>query len=219
MSLQFRNRSEAGQILARSLAQYRNQPDVLVLGLARGGVPVASEVARSLNAPLDVFIARKLGVPGHEEFAMGAMASGGVAILNHNTVESLRIPQTLIDLAVEREGSELRRRERLYRANRPPIDVTGCTVILVDDGIATGATMRAAIGSLRQMKAKSIVVATPVAALAAIWDLRALVDRFVAVVTPADFRAVGEWYENFWQVTDSEVRELLKQESSAQKAA
>ena len=112
MSLQFRNRSEAGQILGRSLAQYRNQPDVLVLGLARGGVPVASEVARSLNAPLDVFIARKLGVPGHEEFAMGAIASGGVAILNHNTVESLRIPQTLIDLAVEREGSELRRRER-----------------------------------------------------------------------------------------------------------
>jgi predicted phosphoribosyltransferase len=219
MNPEFRDRSEAGKILARDLTQYRDKPGVVVLGLARGGVPVAFEIARSLNAPLDVFIARKLGVPGHEEFAMGAVATGGVAILNRRTVKSLRIPQPLIDLAVEREGEELRRRERLYRANRPPLDVTDCTVILVDDGIATGATMRAAIDSLRRMKAKRIVVATPVAALPAIWDLREIVDRFIAIITPADFRAVGEWYENFWQVSDQEVQELLNQAVPILKAA
>ena len=210
MMMQFRNRVEAGQQLAKRLAKYANRPDVLVLALPRGGVPVGFEVAQALNAPLDVFVVRKLGVPGHEELAMGAIASGGVRILNGSVVEGLNISDDVIDAVAARELRELERRERAYRDDRPAPDVQGRTVILVDDGIATGSTMKAAVEALRQLEAGRIIVAAPTAALSTVREMRADVDELVAVMTPADFIGVGQWYEDFSQTTDDEVRELLQ---------
>ena len=210
MMMQFRNRVEAGQELAKRLTNYANRPDVLVLALPRGGVPVGYEVAQALNAPLDVFIVRKLGVPGHEELAMGAIASGGVRVLNGSVVRSLGIPDETIDAVAAREWRELERRERAYHDDRLAPDIHGHTVILVDDGIATGSTMKAAIEALRQLEASRIVVAVPTAALSTVREMCPDVDELVTVMTPADFSGVGQWYEDFSQTTDDEVRELLE---------
>src|SRR6267378_8331191 len=205
----FRDRREAGRVLAEKLAAYANRPDVLVLALPRGGVPVAYEVARALGAPLDVFVVRKLGVPGYEELAMGAVATGGVRVLNEQLVERLGIPDDMIDAVAAREQQELARRERLYRGGRPPPDVRGRTVILVDDGLATGATMRAAIMALRQLQPARIVAAIPTASPETCEELRAEVDDVICAITPEPFLAVGHWYEDFSQTTDDEVRDLL----------
>jgi predicted phosphoribosyltransferase len=210
MMMRFRNRVEAGQQLAKRLAKYANRPDVLVLALPRGGVPVGYEVAQALNAPLDVFVVRKLGVPGHEELAMGAIATGGVRVLNREVVEGLSISDEVIDAVASRELHELERRERAYRDDRPAPGVQGRTVILVDDGIATGSTMKAAIEALHQLEASRIVVAVPTAALSTVREMRRGVDDLVAVMTPADFSGVGQWYEDFSQTTDEEVRDLLE---------
>jgi erythromycin esterase-like protein/predicted phosphoribosyltransferase len=205
----FRDRSDAGRLLASKLAAYANHPDVLVLALPRGGVPVAYEVARALGAPLDVFLVRKLGVPGHEELAMGAVATGGVRVLNDQVVHALHIPDYVIDAVAAQEQQELARRERLYRGGRPPPDVRGRTVILVDDGLATGATMHAAIKALRLLQPDRLVVAVPTAAPEACEALRAEVDEVICAITPEPFYAVGLWYEDFSQTTDEEVRDLL----------
>ena len=210
MLVKFQNRTEAGQFLAQKLAKYANRPGVLLLALPRGGVPVAYEVARKLNVPLDVFVVRKLGLPGHEELAMGAIASGGVRVLNGDVVASLHIPHAVIERVTARELRELKRRERAYRDNRATPEVRGRTVILVDDGIATGSTMGAAIAALRQQEAASIVVAVPTAALATVNVMRSAADEFVAVITPEKFYGVGQWYEDFSQTTDEEVRQLLQ---------
>lgn len=207
--IRFKNRSEAGRFLAEQLSAYANRPDTLVLALPRGGVPVAYEVAKALGAPLDVFQVRKLGLPGHEELAMGAIATGGVRVRNPEVVEYLRIPDEVIDEVTARERRELERRERLYREGRPALSPRGRVVILVDDGLATGSTMRAAILALRQQQPASIVVAVPVAAKQTCEELRAVADEVVCAVTPDPFYAVGLWYEDFAQTTDEEVRELL----------
>jgi predicted phosphoribosyltransferase len=187
----FRDRREAGRLLAAKLAAYADRPDALVLALPRGGVPVAHEVARALKAPLDVFVVRKLGVPGYEELAMGAIATGGVRVLNNEVVRRLGIPEHLIDAVARREMQELMRRERLYRGTRPPPDVKGRTVILVDDGLATGATMQAAVQAPRQQQPASIVVAVPTAAPDTCEQLKALADDVICAVTPEPFHAVG----------------------------
>jgi len=205
----FRDRRDAGRLLAAKLGAYANRPDVLVLALPRGGVPVAAEVAQALGAPLDVFLVRKLGVPGHEELAMGAIASGGVRVLNQDIVRALNIPDRVIDAVAAKEADELARRERLYRGARPPLDVRGHTIILVDDGLATGATMHAAIEALRQQRPAHIVVAVPIASPETCEKLRAEADDVICAVTPEPFYAVGLWYEDFSQTTDEEVRELL----------
>ena len=205
----FRDRSEAGRLLAAKLADCADRPDVVVLALPRGGVPVAYEVARALGAPLDVFLVRKLGIPGHEELAMGAVATGGVRVLNEQVVRALRIPDYVIDAIAAKEEQELARRERLYRGDRPPPDVRGRTVILVDDGLATGATMHAAIQALRQQQPAHIVVAVAAASPEACDELKEEVDDVVCAVTPEPFYAVGLWYEDFSQTTDEEVRDLL----------
>jgi putative phosphoribosyl transferase len=210
----FRDRSEAGRQLVARLAQYADRPDVLVLALPRGGVPVGYEVARALHAPMDVFIVRKLGVPGHEELAMGAVATGGVRVLNDQVVQGLGIPDYVIDAVADWEKQELARRERLYRGQRPPPDVRGKTVILVDDGLATGSTMLAAVRALRQLGPTQIVVAVPVASRDTCELLKSEVDEVVCAVTPEPFYAVGLWYRNFSQTTDEEVRELLEQGAS-----
>src|ERR1700738_3523807 len=205
----FRDRREAGRLLAAKLSGYANRPDVLVLALPRGGVPVAYEVARALGAPLDVFVVRKLGVPGYEELAMGAVATGGVRVLNEEIVERLSIPNHLIDAVTAHEQQELSRRERLYRGGRPLPRVRDRTVILVDDGLATGATMHAAIEALRQLRPARIVVAGPPAAPQTCEELRAKVDDVICAITPEPFHAVGLWYQDFSQTTDQEVRDLL----------
>lgn len=210
MRMRFRDRAEAGRKLANLLRAYANRPDVLVLALPRGGVPVAFEVAQALNAPLDVFVVRKLGAPYQEELAMGAIASGGVRVLNQNVIEMLDVPPEFVDAVAARELRELQRRERVYRDHRPAPDVQGRIIILVDDGIATGSTMRAAIQALRQLKAGRIVVATPTAARSTVNEMQPEVDELVAVITPAEFYGVGEWYENFSQTSDEEVRMLLQ---------
>lgn len=207
----FCDRSEAGRLLATKLLAYAGEPDVVVLGLPRGGVPVAFEVAQILAAPLDVFLARKLGVPGHEELAMGAVASGGVRVLNHDVVDRLGIAPEEIDAVVAREVAELARREQLYRGGRPPPEVDGRTVILVDDGLATGATMRAAIAALRQLGPARIVVAVPTAARDICAELKNQADDVICYMTPEPFFAVGRWYEDFGQTTDREVGALLAQ--------
>ena len=205
----FRDRREAGRLLAAKLTAYANRPDVIVLALPRGGVPVADEVARALGAPLDVFVVRKLGVPGSEELAMGAVATGGVRVLNDQLVNRLGIPDHLIDGVAVREGQELARRERLYRGGRPLLDVRDRTVILVDDGLATGATMHAAIAALRQLHPARIVVAVPTASPETCEEMRAEVDDVICAITPEPFQAVGRWYQDFAQTTDEEVQDLL----------
>lgn len=219
MPTPFRDRSEAGRLLAAKLRAYTNRPDVLVLALPRGGVPVAYEVARALGAPLAVFIVRKLGVPGREEFAMGAVATGGVRVLNEDVVRGLGIPDYAIDKVAEREQQELKRRERLYRDAAPPPDVRGKTVILIDDGLATGATMEAAIKALRQQQPARIVVAVPTASSEACDELKAKADEVICLITREPFYAVGLWYENFSQTTDEEVRDLLARAASITRGA
>jgi putative phosphoribosyl transferase len=205
----YRDRIEAGRRLASRLADYADRPDVLVLALPRGGVPVAFEVARELHAPLDIFLVRKLGLPGHEELAMGAIATGGVRVLNEDVVAHLRIPGEVIDSVAADELRELERRERAYRGDRPAPDVRGKTVILVDDGLATGSTMRAAAAALRQQQPARIVVAVPVSARQTCDEYRMGVDEIICAVTPEPFQAVGLWYKDFSQTTDEEVRDLL----------
>jgi erythromycin esterase-like protein/predicted phosphoribosyltransferase len=209
----FRDRRDAGRALAALLDHYRGRPDVVVLGLPRGGVPVGYEVAAALGAPLDVFVVRKLGVPDRPELAMGAVA-GGVVVLNEDVVRGLRIPPDVIEQVVERESKELRRREAVYREGRPPVDVTGRTVILVDDGLATGASMRAAIQALRTRRPGRVVVAVPAAPEATCRELDALVDEVVCATTPSPFVAVGASYWEFNQTTDAEVVDLLRAAAS-----
>lgn len=206
----FRDRRSAGRAVADLLARYRDDDDVLVLGLPRGGVPVAFEVASALAAPLDVLIVRKLGVPGHEELAMGAIASGGVRIVNERIARELGVTESAIAAAAAQEEIELERRERLYRGDRLPADVEGRTVILVDDGLATGATMRAGIAAVRSRGAAQIVVAVPCGSTSTCRALTREADDVVCVATPEPFYAVGMWYEDFTQTTDDEVRALLE---------
>ncbi len=205
----FRNRRDAGRLLAQRLAAYANRSDVVVLALPRGGVPVAYEVARALRVPLDVFLVRKLGLPGHKELAMGAVASGGVRVLNRDVVEQLNIPPEVIDAIARRELQELERRERAYRGDRPFPEVRGKTVILVDDGLATGSTMRAAAEALRQQGPARLVVAVPAGSRETCDEFRAEVDEIVCGIMPDPFYAVGLWYDDFSQVTDDEVRDIL----------
>ena len=207
----FRDRHDAGRRLAQALAKagYENEPNLLVLALPRGGVPVAYEVAQRLKAPLDVFLVRKLGVPGHEELAMGAIATGGVVVRNEHVVEQLRVRPEEIDAVACAEWAELERRERAYRGSRPPPPVQGHTVLLIDDGLATGASMRAAAHAARQQMPAKLVVAVPVAAPQTCEEFREEVDDVVCAITPRQFAAVGMWYEDFSQTTDEEVRELL----------
>ncbi|HEV8650278.1 MAG TPA: erythromycin esterase family protein [Actinomycetes bacterium] len=215
----FRDRRDAGRVLAGLLEHYRGRSDVIVLGLPRGGVPVAYEVATALGAPLDVFVVRKLGVPGREEVAMGAIASGGVIVLNDDVVRGLGVPPEVVQQVAEQEGRELLRREQAYREGRPAPDVAGQTVIVVDDGLATGASMRAAIHALRQLRPARIVVAVPAAPESTCRELAALVDEVVCATTPSPFYAVGASYWDFTQTTDEEVRDLLRAASAARPAA
>ncbi len=209
MSIRFNDRREAGELLARKLQAYADRRDVVVLGLPRGGVPVAYEVARSLHAPLDVFVVRKLGVPGHEEFAMGAIASGGARVLNQILVRQLGISNRDIEEVIATEQRELERREREYRGDVPFIDVRDRVVILVDDGLATGASMSVAVAALRRERPAKIVVASPVASTDAMEVLCRAADDCVFVVVPHDFRSVGVWYVNFAATTDDEVQDFL----------
>ena len=208
--VQFENRAEAGRYLATKLSHYANRPDVLVLALPRGGVPVAFEVAQTFHTPLDIFVVRKLGMPGHEEMAMGAIASGGVRVLNQEVVEEFQIANAIIDRVAQEELQELRRREVTYRGSRPNPRIQGRTVILVDDGLATGASMRAAVTALKLLNPAHIVVAVPAAARSTCEELEADVDEVICAMTPEPFFAVGLWYEDFSQTTDEEVRQLLQ---------
>jgi putative phosphoribosyl transferase len=206
----FGNRLEAGRMLAERLGAYANRKDVSVLGIPRGGVPVAFEIAEALGVQVDVFVARKLGVPGQEELAFGAIASGGVRILDSEIIGAVGISSADIAEVTAREQRELGRREHLYRGARAPLDIGGRTAILVDDGIATGSSLRAAISALRHLQPARLVVAAPVAPLATFLRLRQEVDDIVCVDTPKAFRAIGEFYEDFGQVTDQEVSDLLR---------
>jgi predicted phosphoribosyltransferase len=210
----FRDRTEAGRFLAGKLTAYANRPDVLVLALPRGGVPVGYEVARALHAPLDVFLVRKLGVPGREELAMGAIASGGVRFLNETVIRGLKIPDDVIEAVGAEEQRELERREKAYRGDRPAPDVRGRTVILVDDGLATGSSMRAAVAALRRQGPAHIVVAVPVGAPETCDDFQEETDETICARTPDPFWGVGLWYEDFSQTTDAEVRDLLQRAES-----
>ncbi|HTU20566.1 MAG TPA: phosphoribosyltransferase [Gemmataceae bacterium] len=205
----FRDRAEAGRVLAGKLDSYANRPDVLVLALPRGGVPVAYEVARALHAPLDVFLVRKLGLPGQEELAMGAIATGGTRVLNEEVVGELNIPEEVIDMVAAEEQQELNRREHEYRDGRPPPAVRGRTILLIDDGLATGTTMRAAVAALRQQGPARIVVAVPVGAVDTCAEFQQEADEVICARTPEPFRAVGLWYDDFTQTRDEEVRDLL----------
>lgn len=206
----FHDRRDAGRVLAGLLDHYRGSPDVVVLALPRGGVPLGYEVARALGAPLDVFVVRKLGVPEREELAMGAIATGGVVVLNDDVIRGLNISPEVIRRVAEREGQELLRRERAYRGGRPPVDVRGKTVILVDDGLATGSSMKAAIRALHKLGPAQVVVAVPAAPSSSCEDLSADVDEVVCATTPSPFYAVGASYWDFTQTTDDEVRQLLR---------
>lgn len=207
--MRFQDRRDAGRQLALKVLAHVSDPDVLVLGLPRGGVPVAYEVARALHAPLDVFLVRKLGVPGQVELAMGAIATGDVRVLNDEVVEALGIPEEAIDAVAAKEQQELTRRERLYRGDRAPPALRGRTVILVDDGLATGSTMRAAVAALEQRHPARIVVAVPVAARSTREEFQAEGMDIVCVLAPEPFHAVGLWYESFSQTTDAEIQKLL----------
>lgn len=211
MITRFHDRSEAGEFLAEQLTAYANRADVIILALPRGGVPVAAQVARRLNAPLDVFTVRKLGLPAHPELAMGAVATGGVRVLNRDVVNGLRIPDDVIEEVTSLELQELRHRERTYRDDLPPSEVRGKTVIVVDDGIATGSTMIAAISALRQLGAGRVVVATPIIARATCDTVGRFADDLVAVLAPAEFYGVGAFYQDFSQTSDNEVCALLAQ--------
>jgi putative phosphoribosyl transferase len=206
----FRDRAEAGRLLAQRLRHYAGRDDVVVLALPRGGVPVAYEVAPELDAPLAVFIVRKVGVPGHEELALGAIATGGVLVLNERLVQALGLDHERLSRAIADEVRELERRQEAYDGERGPPDLDGKTVIIVDDGLATGSTMRAAALAVRQLNPAGVVIAVPVAAEETCDDLRDLVDEVVCEVTPRPFQAVGLWYEDFSQTSDEEVRELLE---------
>ena len=209
MARRFRDRADAGRALAAELEEYAGRGDVIVLGLPRGGVPVAHEVAHALGVPLDVFVVRKLGVPGHGELAMGAIASGGVRVVNRDVVKAARVSPAQLEEAAAREARELERREAEYRGDRAPPQVAGKTAILIDDGLATGSTMRAAVEALKDQGAGRIVVAVPVAARQTCEELSRHVDEIVCARTPDPFYAVGLWYDDFAQTTDDEVRRLL----------
>lgn len=215
MEQAFANRTEAGRLLAEKLGEYAERDDVIVLGLPRGGVPVAYEVAKRLHAPLDVFIVRKLGVPGFEELAAGAIASGGVRVLNKDVVRAIPHADEMIELVSAKEEAELRRREELYRQRRGTPRLNDRTIILVDDGLATGATMRAAVKALRQSGAAKIVVAVPVGPRDTCAAIKDLADETICLSTPEFFQAVGQYYEDFSQTTDEEVRELLARAADA----
>jgi putative phosphoribosyl transferase len=207
----FKDRTTAGQRLARELMDYANRQDVIVLALPRGGVPVAFEVAQALNAPLDVFLVRKLGVPGHEELAMGAIASGGIRVLNRGVVRSNQLFEAAIHQVTVREQRKLEQAEHLYRDDRPASAVKDKTIILVDDGMATGATLRAAITALQKQNPAHIIAAVPVAPAEVCQDISTMIDDVVCAETPEPFESVGLWYDNFSQVPDETVRELLRQ--------
>lgn len=207
----FVDRADAGRVLAATLDGYRDRHDVLVLALPRGGVPVGYEVAKRLRARLDVIVVRKLGFPEQPELAMGAIAPGGIRVLDHRVVDDLGVTAGVLDRVVARETAELERRERLYRGDLPPADPSGMTAIVVDDGIATGSSMRAAIASIRARDAARVIVAVPVAPPAARRELSSLADGFLCVAEPLDFRAVSQWYADFGQTSDEEVRRLLAQ--------
>lgn len=214
--MQFADRTEAGRLLAKKLDLYANRSDVVVLALPRGGVPVGYEVAHALNVPLDVFLVRKLGVPGHEELAMGALATGNVRVLNKDVIYYLRIPEYMIDQVAAREQRELQRREQLYRGASEPLNVNGRTVIIVDDGLATGSTMRAAVKALQKMGPAKIVVAAPVAARETCESFKAEVDSTcICVMSPDPFDGVGRWYGDFSPTSDEEVCYLLKHAKEA----
>ena len=214
----FVNRREAGIELASRLAKYRGGDDVVVVALPRGGVPVAYEIAEALDAPLDVFVVRKLGMPGHPEFAIGAIASGGVRVLTEDVIRWYRIPDSVIDAIARQELAELERREREYRRGRPPIDLRDRVVILVDDGLATGSTMRAAVEAVRAHKPARVVVAVPVGAPATCEEFADITDEIVCARTPEPFSAVGLWYRDFSQTTDEEVRALLEEHAQHARA-
>jgi predicted phosphoribosyltransferase len=216
MTAAFRDRYEAGRLLATKLKHLANRADITVLALPRGGVPVAFEIARELNAPIDVFIVRKLGVPGYEELAMGAIAPGEILVLNEDVIGFLGIPRSVVDVVAAAERKELERRNRLYRGLRPPPQIAGRTIVLVDDGLATGSTMRAAIVAVRQQKPARIVVAVPVAPPSTILELEKEADEVVSVFQPEPFDGVGRWYLDFSQTTDDEVRRLLESSDSYQ---
>ena len=205
----FSTRSDAGRALARELSHYSGRNDVVVLALPRGGVPIGFEIAHALHAPLDVFLVRKLGVPHYEELAMGAIASGGTRVLNETVLEQLRIPEEDVEEVAGREQRELERREQAFRDRRPPVLVTGRICILVDDGLATGSTMRAAVMALKKQNPQRIVVAVPVASADTCAEFELLVDEVLCLYTPEPFIAVGRWYDDFAQLSDEEVRESL----------
>jgi putative phosphoribosyl transferase len=205
----FNDRADAGRKLAKRLTEYANRPDVLILALPRGGVPVAFEVAKELNVKMDVFIVRKLGVPGNEELAMGAISSDNIRVLNEDVIRAFQIPQKIIEEVAENEFKELERRERIYRGNRPKPNISGSTVILIDDGLATGATMRAAVEAVKTKSPSKVVIAVPTAAPDTCSSLGNEVDKIICVATPEPFYGVGAWYEDFSQTTDREVCELL----------
>ncbi len=209
MSKPYADRAEGGQALAELLATYTGRSDVVVLALPRGGVPVGFEVARALGVPLDVFVVRKLGAPGHEELAMGAIASGGVVVWNNEVVRALNISRDDLEKEVDCEREELARREAIYRGGRAPLDVRGKTVILVDDGLATGSTMRAAVAALRRQETARIVVAVPIGAATTCAELQDVADQCICAIAPDHFRAVGLWYQDFEQTSDDDVCHLL----------
>jgi putative phosphoribosyl transferase len=209
----FRDRTDAGQLLALRLTRYAGRSDTVVLGLPRGGVPVAFEVAKALEAPLDVFMVRKLGVPGQEELAMGAAATGKIRVLNEALIRELGISEETIESVAAEEERELQRREQLYRPDSMPRQLTGKTVILVDDGLATGSTMHAAVLALRRQQPARLVVAVPVAAASSCEEFKNDVDEIVCATTPEPFHSVGEWYEQFSQTSDQEVQDLLRRAS------
>lgn len=207
----YKNRTEAGRILSDELKDYGDLMNVIVLGLPRGGVPVAAEVANRLHADLDVIVVRKLGVPGHEEVAMGAIATGGVEVINADVVRSFGVPDSAIEKIRRIEKKELQRRELAYRGDRPPYHVQNRIVIIADDGIATGATMKAAVTALRQLNPERIIAAAPVAPPDAYNSMSKAADKFICPVIPIYFRSVGQWYQDFSQTTDAEVKEILNQ--------